>query len=161
MTPFRDIKGGFPLFILDLKEVKASQAIAISVTKPYINSQSGISSMMVDVVADVDGEQRTYTFKDSTDAGYDTQRGQLIATDKDIIVRELQSMMLQSEHALKQVDNHKLIKERCATALSELNPAEKEKKEMEDRISRIEENNNQITKMLTQILQNQRKNDND
>lgn len=161
MAQFRDLKSGYPIYIFDTKEIKVSQGNVSSVSKPYFSANAGLSQdMMVDVTAQVEGETRTYTLKENTDAGFDPSRSQLIATGREIVIRELESMRLTSEQALNQIDHHRRIVDRCTEVLADFDPSEREKREMDDRISRIEQSNTQITKMLTQLL-NQRKNDND
>lgn len=158
MTPFKDLKSGYPIFILETKdEINVKQGNVLNVSKPYFNTTATMTNdMMVDVTISVDGDTKTYSFKDNTDAGFDNTKGQIISTGRELIIRELESMRATSEQALKQVEKHRSIVEKCTATLSDFNPTEKEKKQFDERITRIEQSNEQITKMLTQILNNQR-----
>lgn len=120
---FKDLKGGSPLYVLDAKTITASVIEAQSVSKPYFSANFGMPTMVVDIIAQVDGKPRTYTFKQDTDMGFDNANYQVIATDRETIVRELESMKCKSEQALKQVEFHKAIKERCNEELEKFKTA--------------------------------------
>ena len=135
MTTFRELRAGHPLYIFDLKEIKVSQATTKEVSRPYVATTAGMSDMVVDVTAEDAGEQKTFAFKDRTCAGYDPARGLLITTDRSIIAKELETMRKASEEILKQVDNHKLIVERCAEALEAIGTEDKVAEERMNRIS--------------------------
>lgn len=63
---FKDLKAGYPVYILDKNETKYYQGKVISVAVPrYDSSQIGISqqatSLVVDITIEANGATRTYT----------------------------------------------------------------------------------------------------
>lgn len=120
MAHFKDLKIGSPLYILDTNTIRQHRAKVTSVSNAYFTTFGSISNMVVDITAEVDGEPRSFSFKHDTDAGFDYTKGSLIATDKAIILRELENMRKMSEQALKQMENHKIIVARCEEAITEL-----------------------------------------
>lgn len=141
MTAFKDLKQGFPIYILDTKNISVTQGrVTVPPTKPYFSANGAFNAdMMVDVTVSVGGKTKTYTLNGDTEAGYDNSNSSIISTGKDLIVREIESLKSAS----------KAIVAKCSAVLSDFDPTQKDRNEMDDRLTRLEN-------MLSQII-NQRK----
>lgn len=70
---FRDIKPGYPVFILDKESVTATQGKAVSVGVPRIqtpNTFGQTSSLVVDIAIEADGTTKTYTIPETAAVTY-------------------------------------------------------------------------------------------
>ena len=138
---FKDLKSGYPVYFLDKATTKYYQGKVISVAVPrYDSSQLGISqpttSLVVDVTIEAEGATRTYTIPETSTLTYAANI--VLSTDKDGIIREVESIRSTSEDILSQVETHKERVTKCNTLLEELNPAFAEKRAQDKRIESIE-----------------------
>lgn len=134
---FKDLKAGYPIYLFDRNSVEVSTGKVINVSVPHLDCKmGGPTEMVVDVTVEENGQNKTYTFKDGTDVGY--ANSLIISVEREHILREVEAMKNQSEQALAQVEKHKTSLEKCTTILAEFNPAFKEKKETEERFSKME-----------------------
>lgn len=139
---FKDLKSGYPVYFLDKTTTKYYQGKVISVAAPrYDNTQlNGLSqhatSLVVDVTIEADGTTRTYTIPETSTLTYAANI--VLSTDKDGIIREVESIRATSEDILSQVETHKEKVTKCNTLLEELNPIFAEKRAQDKRIENIE-----------------------
>ena len=75
-----------------------------------------------------------------------------IATSKECLIREVESIRQQAEQTLEQVDNLKMIMEKCKTLLADLNPAEKERAAMETWKRGIESDMHDLKDMVSTLV---------
>ena len=80
----------------------------------------------------------------------------LIATDKELIIRELHATLKRAEDYIKSVEtevprNKKRV-DYCKTLISLIDTVYAEKQELENRIKKLEDGNAETNKLLTQIL---------
>ncbi len=137
---FRDLKQGYPVHILDRKEVTVRQGKAMSVGFPRIdtNPATGRAGMVVDVtVDDGSGKTASYIIPDSLSVTY--AGGLVLATGRDELIGEVEAMKSAAERVLESIDRQREIVEKSELLLAELNPAFKEKQESDRRFSDIEE----------------------
>lgn len=148
---FKDLKNGYPLYVFDRSNVKVIQGKVISVGIPHIDAHYGNpTEMVVDINVDIEGQSKSYAFKDGTDTGY---TGDLvISTGRDAIIREVEAMKAQSEQVLSQVDTHKSNIEKCTAILAEFNPVYKERKETEERFSRLEDSVGELKDIIKGLV---------
>lgn len=136
---FRDIKPGYPVFILDKESVTATQGKAVSVGMPRIqtpNTFGQTSSLVVDIAIEADGTTKTYTIPETAAVTY---AGTLaLSTDKDGILREINALKSAATEALAKVDAQKAVVEKCDIALAEWDTTYAEKRKQDERISGIE-----------------------
>lgn len=147
---FKDLKQGYTLYVFDRTNVTINTVKIVSVTPPHIDTHYGnISEMVVDITTEEGDNNRTYTFKDSSEVGYSGTF--VISPNRDNILRELEVMKSSSEEALKQVDKHRETVSKCSELLVDFNPQYKEKKETEERFSRMEESMRKMQQMMQQM----------
>lgn len=160
---FKDLKQGYPVYILDRMNVDVRTANVVTVGTPHIDTNyrsqqsnnmmspfNNITEMVVDITVDENGTNRTYTFKDTLESGYCGQM--LISTNRDCILRELEAIKTHAEDALKDVDKHKTSIEKCSKLMVEFNPAYKDKKETEERFSKLEIGMDELKTMMKNML---------
>lgn len=148
---FKDLKPGYPIFLFSRTNVEVRQGKIVNVTPPHLDTHYGNpTEMVVDITIEDNGQTFTYAFKDSTEVGY--TKDLVVSPGRDVILREVEVMKTQSEQALAQVDNHKAIVEKCSQILSEFNPALKERKETEERFSKLEGSVGELKSMMQSLI---------
>lgn len=117
------------------------------VSCPHLDANClSLNKMVVDVRIE-DGT--TYTIPDTCEIAYVGTK--VIATDKRLLVNEVESIKTTSEKALAEVDKHKETIEKCDALMLELSPIAKERKETDERLTKLEGTVGDIHTMLTEI----------
>lgn len=148
---FKDLKQGYMVYLFDRTNITINTVKVVSVNPPHIDTHFGnITEMVVDITVEDGSNNRTYTFKDGSEVGYSGTL--VISPNRDSILRELEVMKNSSEEALKQVDRHKETVEKCGKLLVDFNPQYKEKKETEERFSRMEDTMKKMQEMMSMII---------
>lgn len=149
---FKDLKTGYPIFLFSRTNVEVRQGKVINVTPPHLDTHFGNpTEMVVDITIEDNGQTSTYAFKDGTEVGY--TKDLVVSPGRDAILREVEILKTQSEQALAQVDTHKVIVEKCGQILSEFNPALKERRENEERFSKLENSVGELKDMIKGLVQ--------
>lgn len=149
---FKDLKKGYPIFIFDRVDVSVSQGKVVNdVGLPHVDAHYGNPmEMVVDVTLEANGQTKTYTFKDGTDTGY--VNNLVISTGRDAILREVEALKTQSEQELSKRPTYESNIEKCSVILSEFNPAFKEKKETEERFTKVESSIGELKDMIKGLV---------
>lgn len=153
---FKDMKPGYPVYLLDKGTVKATTGKIINVSQPHFSTpQTGANftpstQMYVDVTVEIDGRTQTYSIPETLTITY--TGNSVLSTDKDGILREAEALKSRSETALKEVDKHKETITLCDTLLSEWNPVFADKKKQEERINGLEEEVRGLGAMLKDFI---------
>ena len=138
---FKEVKAGYMLHLLDRNSIDVQHLRITGVTQPHVdNNVGGIANLVVDVNTE-DG--KTYVVIADTECAYPD--GKVLATTENYILAEIRAMDAAAEQALKQVEKQKEISCKCKLLMQELDPAERDKKETEERFSKIE---SKIDKMM-------------
>ena len=147
---FKDLNPNYPIFIFDKAEVSVKEGKVVSKGLPHFDILHNTTSQMVtDITIKVGDNTKTYTFKDNTEIGY--AENLVISPNREVILREVESIKDQSEQVLNQIDLHKTTVEKCNKILSEFNPVFKEKKETEQRFSKLESSVEDIKNMISNL----------
>ena len=159
---FKDIKRGYPVYILKKEEGNMSVIQGKTVndaSQPYFPSMTpnmGAMNTMnagqrfVDVTIEMDGRTNTYSIPETMSVTY---AGNLvISTEREGILREVEAMKTQSDEVIKSVPKYEKISKDCERILEEWNPAFAEKKEQEKRINGLERKVEDIGKMLSEFI---------
>lgn len=151
---FKDLKAGYTLFIFDREKVSFTPAKVLEVTPPHFDSHfGGTTEMVVDVT--IEGFPKSYTFKESTNVGYLTNL--VISTEREIALREVEALRTQSEKAWENRESYKETAEKCSHILSEFNPLFKERKETEERFTRLESSVGELKDMIQSLSKDLKK----
>lgn len=146
---FKDLKSGYPVYIFDRDKVAFTQAKVLSVTPPHFDSHYGNPTEMV-VDVSIEGFSKPYTFKENTDAGY--MNNLVITTERDKALLEVENLQTQSEQAWSKRDTYKEIAEKCAQIRAEFSPAFKEKRENEERFTKLEGSVSELKDMIKGLV---------
>ena len=138
---FKDVKQNYSVYILNKQDITIIDGKVISVGFPHLDLSTkpamGQSQMVVDVTIESNGKTATYTIPENLSVTY---AGDIVlSTDKQGLIVEVESMKNTAEKILESVPKQKEVVDKTTVLLSELNPIYKEKKETEQRFSKIEE----------------------
>lgn len=146
---FKDLKSGYPIYIFDRDKVTFTQTKVLSVNPPHFDNHYGNpTEMVVDVT--IEGMSKPYTFKENTDTGY--LNNLVITTERDKALLEVENLQAQSEQAWNKRDTYKEIADKCAQIRAEFSPAFKEKKETEERFSKLEGSVSELKDMIKGLV---------
>lgn len=127
---FRDVKVGDTLYIYDRASIALTAEQVSSVSAPRVDK----SGMVVDVAVG----NMTYTFRDSSEVGFTPTL--VISSDRGNLLREVVAHKMGNESQIARVDQLKAELPKLDAVIDQLDPNRKEKKMMEDRLSKIEAN---------------------
>lgn len=146
---FKDIKQGYPIYVLNKKDVEVKQVKASNCASlPHADAKmGGIANLVVDIATD-DGS--TYVMMADADVAYPD--GKVISTEVSYILRELNAMRSTSEQAVRDLPMHEQCIEKCNRAIAELDPSQKEKQQVEARFTKIEQSQNAMQQSMDQLL---------
>lgn len=146
---FKDLKNGYPIFIFDREKVTFTQAKVVDVTAPHFDNHYGNpTEMVVDVT--IEGFSKPYTFKENTNTGY--LNNLVISTERDNALREVEALQSQAEQAWNKRDYYKETAEKCSQIRAEFSPAFKEKKETEERFTKLEGSVGELKNMIKDLV---------
>lgn len=160
---FKDVKQNYPVYILDKQELTFSQGKVMSVGFPRMDVMSKPvnpinTQMVIDVTVENGGKSATYTIPEGLSITY---AGNIVlSTDKEGLVREIEAMKNSAESIINSMDKQKQILDKSNKLLSELNPAFKEKQEVDSRFANIENSINEMKEMFNKFLNTNRYEDN-
>ena len=136
---FRDIKQGYPVYILNKQDLTILQGKVASAGFPRLdtNPMSGKTEMVIDItVNDGSGKTGSYVIPEGLSVTY---AGNLVlATEKAALAGEVEAMKSSAEQALASVDRQREIVDKAGALLSDLNPAYREKLENDKRFDALE-----------------------
>ena len=135
---FKDLKPNYPVYRLDKDERVFIPGKVTANSVPRLNNGmiNGKTEMVVDVTIEAANASATYTIPENSTITY--TKNLVLATDKSLLINEVESMKSQAEEVLASVDKHKMVLEKSKELLVQLNPIYKEKQETDQRFSSIE-----------------------
>lgn len=136
-----DVKQNYSVYILNKQDITIIDGKVISVGFPHLDLSTkptmGQSQMVVDVTIEANSKTATYSIPENLSVTY---AGDIVlSTDKQGLIAEVEQMKNTAEKILESVPKQKEVVDKATVLLSELNPVYKEKKETEQRFSKIEE----------------------
>ena len=144
---FKELKKGFPVYILNKDTIEYSQGKVIQdATPPRISN----ITMVVDVSIEQSGTTKIWTL--GSDLEVAQTDNTFISTDKNIIVTMLKSMQQEYDNYLKGVDNVKDKLSKVNKLVGELDVTYKQQQQTEARFSRIEDSIKVMESTLSEIL---------
>lgn len=154
---FRELKQGYPLFILNRGTMEVKTGAVTQIGAPHITADKnkiakGQFMTVVDVSANVDGKIQAIELPDNMSYTTSDDGSLLIATNKEDIVNGIKFIKAQSEDALRLVPQHKETVEKCETLLHDFDPSYKQTADYEERFSKIENSQKELGSKLDKIL---------
>lgn len=156
---FKDIQKGFIVYILHKGKdgIKATQGRVVDKSDPHLQQQPSsysamnnlpqfnpMQALVVDVTIEEDGMAKTYCIPENLSVTYADDM--VLATDKDCIIREVQAQLARSEEHIKQTPIEEKKCKACKEILETWDPVFKERRESDNRITKIEEQVNEMKK---------------
>lgn len=149
---FKDLKSGYPVYLLDRTALKYEQGNVMSVSLPHADVQPGnYGKMLVDITIQTkDGKQNTYSVSDTEQTAY---AGSLLLTcNKESAVNEVRAIKAQAEETLAKAETSRTVIDNCKVLLEELDTTFKDKQETEKRFHKIDERFSAMEDKMDKIL---------
>lgn len=149
---FKDLKNGYPIYLLDRTALKYEQGKVIAVGLPHADVQPGnYGKMLVDItIQTADGKQCTYSVSDVEQTAY---TGTLLLTcNKECTLNEVRALNAQAEETLAKVEVAKETVSKCKALLEELDTVFKDKQETQQRFHKIDERFSTMEEKMDKIL---------
>lgn len=156
---FKDLKQNYPIYILNRQDVSLTQGKVTAVGFPYYNNSNPSQSLntnpqsqrVVDVHVEANGNSAVYTIPETSSI---TFAGNLVlATTLGDLINEVESIKRMAENHITETPIQEERKEKATALLSELNPAFKEKKEIDERFGKLENSISDLKNMMTTFMQ--------
>lgn len=106
--------------------------------------------MVVDVTIEDGGLTRTYTMPDNTSVTY--AKDLVLSTDREGVLREVEILKNQRTEELSKVDEYKKDVDDCEKILAEWNPVFREKRETEERFTKLETSILDLKNMMAGLI---------
>lgn len=151
---FKDVKQSYPIYILDNQNITVSNGKVLSVSFPriddnknnYMDFQFRPTQMVIDLTIESEGKTATYTVPENQSIA--RAKNLVLILDKADLISEIECLKTNAEQLIASIDKQKDILEKSSALLENLNPAFKEKKETEERFSKLESSMDDIKKLI-------------
>lgn len=150
---FKDLKIGYPVYIFHKdgeKRITQGKVTAISPSRLPQTPSLQTMQMVVDVTIDDGGSSRTYAIPDNTSVTY--TNGLVLSTDREGVIREVEILRNQCAEELAKIDEYRKSVSECEKILTEWNPAFREKRETEERFSKLETSMSDLKSMMSGLI---------
>ena len=149
-TLFKDLKQGHTVHFFNRKN--ADYQTGIIASDPSLpHYQSTMPTMVVDVPITINNETKTYSIPETLSTTY---YGDIcISTDLPSILREIDQLSNQADAAIAAVPKWEEIQRTCSDLRDTLNPEVKEKKLLDQRMTKLETNMTTMSDMLRQFME--------
>ena len=150
---FKDLKIGYPVYIFHKdgeKRITQGKVTAISPSRLPQTPSLQTMQMVVDVTIDDGGSSRTYAIPDNTSVTY--TNGLVLSTDREGVIREVEILRNQCAEELAKIEDYRKSVSECEKILTEWNPAFREKRETEERFSKLETSMSDLKSMMSGLI---------
>ena len=150
---FKDLKIGYPVYIFHKdgeKRITQGKVTAISPSRLPQTPSIQTMQLVVDVTIDDGGSSRTYTIPDNTSVTY--TNGLVLSTDREGVIREVEILRNQCAEELAKIEEYRKSVSECEKILTEWNPVFREKRETEERFSKLETSMSDLKSMMSGLI---------
>lgn len=150
---FKDLKIGYPVYIFHKdgeKRITQGKVTAISPSRLPQTPSLQTMQMVVDVTIDDGGSSRTYAIPDNSSVTY--SNGLVLSTDREGVIREVEILRNQCADELAKIEEYRKSVSECEKILTEWNPAFREKRETEERFSKLETSMSDLKSMMSGLI---------
>ena len=150
---FKDLKIGYPVYIFHKdgeKRITQGKVTAISPSRLPQTPSLQTMQLVVDVTIDDGGSSRTYAIPDNTSVTY--TNGLVLSTDREGVIREVEILRNQCADELAKIDEYRKSVSGCEKILAEWNPVFREKRETEERFSKLETSMSDLKSMMSGLI---------
>lgn len=153
MLQFRDVKQGYPVYILDRQKFEVTQGKVTSAGFPRLESNpaAGKTQMVVDVaIDDGDGRTASYVIPEALSVTY---AGDLVlSTERAGLVGEVEAMASEAQKALSLAERHRAVVDKAPELLAELDTEHKAARETDRRLTVLEGTLGEMREMMKRML---------
>lgn len=153
MLQFRDVKQGYPVYILDRQKFEVRQGKVASAGFPRLenNPATGRTEMVVDVSVDGgDGRTASYVIPEALSVTY---AGDLVvSTERGGLVGEVEAMVSEAKKALSMADRHRAVVDKAPELLAELDAEHRAARETDRRLSALEGTLDELREMMRRMV---------
>lgn len=134
---FKELKVGMPVYYFDRKNIIAiTGKVTMNPSMPHADGKMSWQQLVVDVPVQLGDKITSFVLPDNQDTAYPD--GAVVSTNRDVVLREIESMMALNEQELNKIEQRKDIVEKCKALLCDFNPLFKEKQQNDIRFDNIE-----------------------
>lgn len=151
---FKELRQGYPLYIINSQTAEVGTGTVTSVGQPHVTQDkkklyNGQLQMVIDVTANFGGSVQTIEVQDNISQTMSNDGLLLITPNKEDVVNGMRMLQTRSEEALRQVQMHQDIKNKCSIWLQNNDPVYQQnaafEKKLEEMQSIIDKQNSIIS----------------
>lgn len=151
MIPFKDIKQGGSVHVLDKNDMTVKVCKVQAVSFPHMDIQQPSQGMVVDVTLVMDGKTATYVMSETASVTY--ANSLVLATEPQALCATVEQMKQEAERVLASVEHQKEVLSKADELLASLNPALRERQQTEQRFRALENNVSSVDEKVDKLLQ--------
>lgn len=155
---FSNLSQNSILYVLDLKnkpKVLSGPIERISIPRPKYNTFNPNMEMVVDIVANINGERREFKgVPNSTIADFG-EDAFVLAESKDVLNSYVHSMLQNSKNIINSIEKHQTLIEQYEDAIQELNPDIKVSMENDKAIKDLKDEISELKQMIASMAKSE------
>lgn len=149
-TLFKDLKQGHTVHFFNRKTAEYQQGIIAS--DPSLpHYQATMPTMVVDIAITIGQDTKTYSIPETLSTTY--YEDTCISTNIADVLREIDQLANQADAALAAVPAWEKVKQQCADLRDTLDPEIKEKKILDQRMTKLETNMSDMKDMFQKFME--------
>lgn len=159
---FKDIKQGYPVYMLNTEELKASNGKVINISNPYFPPQPSFTTSqqafsptttqrMLDITIENEGRNQTFSVPENSQVV--NAPNMIISCEKEGVIREVEAIKSTKEERLKNREKDEKDVKTCEDILANWNPEFAAKKEQDKRLSAMEDKIGSMEGTMQEIMQ--------
>jgi hypothetical protein len=159
---FSNLSQNSILYVLDLKnkpKVLSGPIERISIPRPKYNTFNPNMEMVVDIIANINGERREFKgVPNSTIADFG-EDAFVLAESRDVLNSYVHSMLQNSKNIVNSIKKHQSLITQYEEAIQELNPDLKASKENDKAIKDLKDEISELKQMIASMTKREQKTD--
>lgn len=155
---FSNLSQNSILYVLDLKnkpKVLSGPIERISIPRPKYNTFNPNMEMVVDIVANINGERREFKGVPNNTIADFGEDAFVLAESKDVLNSYVHSMLQNSKNIINSVEKHQTLIEQYEEAIQELNPDIKASMENDKAIKDLKEEISELKQMIASMAKSE------
>lgn len=140
---FKELKQGFPLFVLNVNTAEVGTGTVTSVGAPHVTQDKkklakGQMMMVVDVSAQIGNNTLNFEFDPNVSRTMSDDGQFMISPNKEDIVNGMRMIQTRSEEALRLMPTYKDLSQKCGAWLQENDPVFQQNAAYEKKLSQMQ-----------------------
>lgn len=148
---FKELQQGYSVYVFDRKNLTCKACPVQSVSQPRFESKIGMQpQMVVDLTINTDSASKTFVVSDTSSRAYADNL--VIVTDKQSAIAEIRAVKQSADNFINSVETHRQTSVKCEALLSELDTEFQNQKHTEERLSGMEAQIKELSRLITEKL---------